>query len=117
MSTLRHALAYPIALVLLAGLVACASPRRSEPIAGPLPLDNPALARGRAVFDTHCYACHTGGEGGMGPMLNDKPLPRFLMRFQIRNGLGAMPAFSKDKIDDREIEDLLDYIVALRRHG
>lgn len=117
MPTQRFALTGLLVLALAASLAACGSPRRSEPIAGTLNVDDAALARGRAVFDAHCYPCHTGGEGGMGPVLNDKPLPRFLMRFQVRNGLGEMPSFSKEKIDDRELEDLLDYIVALRHHG
>jgi mono/diheme cytochrome c family protein len=117
MPTQRFALTVPLALLLAASLVACGSPRRSEPIAGQLTVASESLVRGRAVFDTHCYPCHTGGEGGLGPALNDKPLPRFLIRFQIRHGLGAMPAFSEEKIDAREMEDLLDYIVALRRHG
>ena len=39
------------------------------------------------------------------------------MRFQVRAGLGAMPSFSEEQISDAELEDLLDYIVALRRHG
>lgn len=53
----------------------------------------------------------------MGPILNDKPLPQFLMRFQTRHGPGTMPAFSDKENSDRELEDILNYLVALRRHG
>jgi hypothetical protein len=28
-----------------------------------------------------------------------------------------MPAFPPDRIDDRALDDLVDYVVALRRHG
>jgi mono/diheme cytochrome c family protein len=105
------------ALVLVLAAVSCGDPRRGEPIAGPLELTDVSLQRGREVFDTHCYKCHLQGEGGMSPIINDKPLPRFLMKFQVRHGLGAMPAFPEDAIGDRELDDLLDYIVALRHHG
>ena len=53
----------------------------------------------------------------MGPALNDKPLPRFLIHLQVRNGLGTMPSFSPDEIDDGELHDLIAYLKALRRHG
>lgn len=98
-------------------LTACGSPRRGEPVVGPMPLENQALVHGRMLFDQHCYKCHGEGEGALGPALNDKPLPKFLMRFQVRVGLGTMPAFSEEQISDAELEDLLDYLVALRRHG
>jgi mono/diheme cytochrome c family protein len=104
-------------LALTLGAVACGSARRGEPIAGRMDLYEVSLQRGQAVFDAHCYKCHTKGEGGMSPAINDKPLPKFLMRLQVRHGLGAMPGFSRDEIGDRELDDLLDYLVALRRHG
>jgi mono/diheme cytochrome c family protein len=97
--------------------VACGSARRGEPIAGPVALERDSLRRGERVFMRQCQPCHPGGEGGLGPALNNKPLPRFLLRTQIRQGLGAMPAFPSDRIDDRALEDLVDYVVALRRHG
>jgi mono/diheme cytochrome c family protein len=104
-------------LVLVALVLAgCHPVRRAEPIVGPMVLNDPSLERGRLLFDRHCYKCHTEGEGGMGPILNDKPLPRFLMRLQTRVGLGAMPAFDKRQISDEELDDVLNYIVALRHH-
>jgi mono/diheme cytochrome c family protein len=108
------------ALVLISAvtvLVACGSARRSEPIAGPMNISDASVLRGRAVFDAHCFSCHTGGAGGMGPALNDKPLPKTLVRFQVRHGLGTMPAFSEKEISERELDDLVNYVVALRRHG
>jgi mono/diheme cytochrome c family protein len=104
-------------LALAFGAVSCDSARRGEPIAGRMNLYEASLQRGQAVFDAHCYKCHTKGEGGMSPAINDKPLPKFLMRFQVRYGLGAMPGFSRDEIGDRELDDLLDYLIALRRHN
>lgn len=104
-------------LTIVIVITACGSVRRGEPIAGPMNLTDASVQRGLIVFDTHCYKCHTQGEGGVGPMLNDTPLPKFLMRFQVRHGMGVMPAFSEEEISDGELEDLLNYIVALRRHG
>jgi hypothetical protein len=53
----------------------------------------------------------------MAPAINNKPLPKFLMRLQVRIGAGAMPAFSKAQISDDELDDLVDYMVYLRHHG
>jgi mono/diheme cytochrome c family protein len=112
---MRYASLVSAAVVALV-LVACGSARRGEPIVGAMNLDDPAIRHGRLLFDTYCYKCHTEGEGGMGPIINDKPLPKFLMRFQVRHGLGTMPAFSKEQISDRDLEDILNYLVALRHH-
>jgi mono/diheme cytochrome c family protein len=97
-------------------LIAACSARRSEPEVGPIALDD-HLRRGQQLFDQHCYKCHTKGEGGMGPIINDKPLPKFLMRTQVRVGMGTMPNFSKNQISDDELDAILDYLVALRRAG
>ena len=107
-----------ITVVLAAVLAAACYPiRRADPIVGPFVAADPAVERGRVLFDRHCYKCHTEGEGGMGPVINDKPLPRFLMRLQTRAGLGAMPSIPKEQLSDDELDDILNYIVALRHHG
>ena len=112
----RGACAIGTVVMLAAALAACHPVRRSEPIVGPMTLSDPNLQRGRLLFDRHCYKCHLEGEGGMGPVINDKPLPRFLMRFQVRAGLGTMPGFTKEQISDEELEHLVNYIVYLRHH-
>jgi mono/diheme cytochrome c family protein len=98
-------------------MAACGTARRSEPLTGPLALNDPQLQHGKVLYDRYCYHCHMSGEGGLAPTINDKPLPRFLMRFQVRHGLGAMPAFSPDVIKDDELDEIVDYLVALRHHG
>jgi mono/diheme cytochrome c family protein len=98
----------------LAALIAC-SARRSEPIRGPLPT-NEAIERGHVAFDRHCDKCHQRGEGGLGPSLNDKHAPAFAIRFQVRKGLGAMPAFPECKLSDEELSDIVCYLFALRYH-
>jgi mono/diheme cytochrome c family protein len=105
-----------LSATLLVALSACRSARRDEPLVGPLPLDNSKVQQGRLVFASHCHACHPGGAGGLGPSLNDKPLPRFLMKTQVRRGLGAMPAFNKHAIDADELDALMNYMIALRHH-
>ena len=94
----------------------CGSARRGEPIAGPLDIGSPQVARGQEVFMAHCHQCHPGGEAGVGPALNNKPAPAFLMKYQVRHGLGAMPRFSTEHIDDAELDALIAYLLTLRHH-
>ncbi len=94
----------------------CGSARRGDPIAGPLDIDSDRIAAGRKVFMTQCNQCHPGGEAGVGPALNNKPLPAFLIKFQVRHGLGVMPDFSEERINDKELDALTAYLIALRRH-
>jgi mono/diheme cytochrome c family protein len=98
-------------------LVACGSARRGIPVEGPMPLTTASLERGKTLYDMHCYKCHSAGEGGMAPAINNKPLPKSLIELQIRHGLGVMPGFSEKQLSDRDVEDIANYLVALRRHG
>ena|SRR5688500_7951676 len=104
--------------LLLVGLapIGCKSAERSEPLAGPLRLADPQTQLGQQVFATQCYQCHPGGAAGLGPALNDKPLPGFAIKTQVREGLGVMPGFSKERISDEELEGVVKYLVALRRN-
>lgn len=94
---------------------ACGTAKRGEPTYAPVPTSDPAIARGKVVFNSFCQACHPGGETGLGPAINDKPVPGFIIRFQIRNGLGAMPAFKKEVISKNELDDLMAFIKAQRK--
>jgi mono/diheme cytochrome c family protein len=96
-------------------LVSCSSARRSEPILGRAPAAHLAFSEGRRVFLQHCHVCHPGGEAGLGPALNNKPAPAALIKFQVRHGLGTMPAFKEDRIGPAELDALAAYLVALRR--
>jgi mono/diheme cytochrome c family protein len=91
--------------------------RASEPIKGPMVLDSDVLLLGQQVYDKYCNKCHPGGEAGLGPAINDRPTPGFLYRFQIRNGLGAMPAFNKEVISNEELDALISYIHRQRKHS
>ena len=105
------------ALLVLVLLASCSSPRRGEPIAGAFRTLDESVERGQMLFSEHCYKCHPGGEAGLGPALNNKPLPVFLMRLQVRRGLGAMPSIPDSALSDEELDDLLEFVVALRKQG
>jgi mono/diheme cytochrome c family protein len=93
----------------------CGSARRPEPLKGSVKITDPKVSLGRVVFMEKCQRCHPGGEAGLGPALNDKPLPPFLMKTQIRVGLGAMPSFSRAEISDDGVDAVIAYLKAIRR--
>jgi mono/diheme cytochrome c family protein len=72
------------------------------------------VERGRIVFMQHCHKCHPGGAAGLAPAINDKPLPEFLMKTQVRVGLGAMPSFHQNEISGGDLDDLIRYLKELR---
>ena len=88
---------------------ACGTTRLGENTNG-LPALSAIARRGEVVFMHRCHKCHPGGEAGLGPAINGKPLPGFLMHFQIRAGLGVMPAFDDDLINGAELDELLAYL-------
>jgi hypothetical protein len=56
---------------------------------------------------------HSNGEEGLGSAINNEPFPDFLIKFQVRNGLGAMPRFSEKEISEPELDFLIDYLKKL----
>jgi mono/diheme cytochrome c family protein len=99
---------------LMLAIAACASSRRSEPLVGPFVPGSPEVARGEALFMRHCHACHPGGDAGLGPALTNKPLPGFLIKTQVRLGLGAMPAFSEAELPAADLAAVVTYLAARR---
>lgn len=110
---MKRALASSLLLTLA---IAGCSARRSEPVAGPFQAASPEVQRGEVVFDRYCSQCHPGGEKGIAPAINNKPLPGFLIKFQVRHGIGAMPSFSREQLGDEDLRDVVRYLKALRRH-
>lgn len=102
-----------LALILLAG---CGSARRGAPLQTAFEPADAQIAGGERAFMRYCNGCHPGGRGGLGFAINNKPLPGFLIRFQVRNGLGVMPSFSPEVISPDELDGIVEYLVALRRH-
>lgn len=100
------------ALVLSVG---CGTAKRDEPEKPAFVPRDSTVAQGERVFKKACDYCHPGGGGGIGPPLNNKPAPAFAIRFQVRHGLGAMPAFDSTKISEKDLRAVADYLKALRR--
>ena len=99
---------------LLVAAVSCHDVRSSEPLAGPLLLEDVAVIRGAELYAEHCDQCHPNGEAGIGPGIVDKPLPDFLMKLQVRAGLGVMPSFSDERISGQELDELMAYVDAMK---
>ena len=93
----------------------CHSVRRGEPITGAVDVSDPKMAHGQQLFMEHCYQCHPNGEGGLGPAINQNPAPGWVVKTQIRAGLGAMPSFHETEISPEDLDDLVAYVKALRR--
>jgi mono/diheme cytochrome c family protein len=108
---------FPVILVaVLAGVIGCSSARREEPIKGALKVEDKQVAAGQRAFMAHCHQCHPGGRAGLGPAINNKPLPGFMIKLQSRIGLGAMPGFSSAELSDEDLDMIVVYLKALRKH-
>lgn len=79
----------------------------------PTHFSNEKVAQGHKIFMSHCYKCHTSGEAGLAPGILNKP--GFAVRLQVRHGLGAMPAFKKNRISREDMNALMAYIKAQKR--
>ena len=77
---------------------------------------DPRLAEGQRVFMAQCNQCHVGGGGGVGPSLNDKRIPGYYIKFQVRHAPGLMPKFSSHVISDAQLDDVIAYMKFLRNH-
>lgn len=96
-------------------VVGCGPERRGALANAPVTPDTVAEHRGERLFYKHCSRCHPGGESGLGPALNDKPLPELAIETQIRKGLGAMPAFSEHHLKDDEVDAIADFVIEMRK--
>lgn len=102
-------------VVLSLSLVACGTARRGIPVAGPMFIPSEQVALGQRAFMFNCNQCHPGGEAGLAPAINNKPLPDFAVRFQVRHGLGAMPSFSEEEISDEQLDAIIAYLDYLKK--
>ena len=94
----------------------CAS-RRSEPVKQEeFAVTDARIKNGEKVYMLHCQKCHPAGEAGLGPALNSNPAPQFIKRFQMRHGLGVMPAFSKEEISKEHLRDISKYLNAWKKY-
>ncbi len=93
--------------------------------------ENPAVQKGREVFQYWCSACHGPGPLGARPgtqalqakyngakpaMLESRSdLTPELTRFFVRNGINVMPPFRKTEITDVELNALAAYLARARK--
>lgn len=105
-----------IIIILFIITAACGTARRSETIVHPLQNLNAEAAQGQLVFAEYCHSCHPGGAAGLGPAINNKPLPGGIIKFQVRNGLGVMPAFNKNIISEEKLDHLVAYLKKIRKN-
>jgi mono/diheme cytochrome c family protein len=103
-----------VALLCAAAASGCGAERRGEPTGPRVTPDTAHEARGEVLFHRFCYQCHPGGEAGLGPSLNEKPLPGLAIKAQIRNGLGAMPSFSDEMLSDKDVDAIVAYMKEMR---
>ena len=97
-----------------ARISSCSAPEKTL-YATPKELPTKELQDGRKLFNEYCASCHPGGMSGVGLAIINKPLPEFLIEFQIRNGVGVMPAFDKKMLTHKQVEQIAEYLVYLRK--
>lgn len=104
-------------VIAVAVLLPACSFRESEPLKQrSFVPKNSKVARGEELYMAHCHKCHPAGEGGLGPSINIVPAPKFIKRFQMRHGVGVMPAFSKKELSRKDLHDISDYMSAWKRY-
>ncbi|THH39884.1 c-type cytochrome [Neolewinella litorea] len=94
----------------------CTVPR-TRPLAEVVEMPTEDLQAGRIMFNNKCGSCHPGGRSAVGPSIINKPLPKFLVRWQIRHGAGVMPAFDEAVLTDEEVAQIADYVAYLRKQA
>ena len=105
-----------IAILCVLLFTQCVS-RKSEPLKqNSFVPSNVQIANGEKVYMMHCQKCHPGGEAGLGPAINSNPAPQLIKRFQVRHGLGVMPAFKKDEISTTDLRNISKYLKAWKKY-
>ena len=103
--------------VIAAAFAVSCSSRVSEPVKQEVfDPGSTSVQNGEVIYMQHCQKCHPGGEAGLGPAINSNPAPQFVKRFQVRHGLGVMPAFPKETISREDLRDLSSFLKAWKNH-
>jgi mono/diheme cytochrome c family protein len=116
MKVCNHFLDLVLLLIYAASMISCAS-RRSEPVKQKefIPRSQ-EIANGERLYMYFCQKCHPAGEAGLGPSVNANPAPQFVNRFQVRHGLGVMPAFNQEEISTAGLRDISKFMKAWKRY-
>ena len=101
-----------LVLAVPAVLGACAASNPTDPMGTPPPTI--VRAPGEAVYIRYCNVCHPGGGRGAGPSIKGTRLSGGELREIIRHGKRQMPGFGPSNIPDEELDDLVQYVLALR---
>lgn len=95
-------------------LIACALILLAPPLYAqdPPPADSGQWGSGKNLYDKVCAHCHAP-EVGVGTAIQGRGLPEPYIKYVIRHGLNAMPAFPASYIDDQSIALVTEYIASL----
>ena len=100
------------------------SPRTTRCLAAVLPLaliagvqakeadQVPQWRNGEEVYEKVCGQCHKPSVG-VGTVLEGRELPVEYLKFIVRNGLNAMPAFPDSHVDDQSLAAVGKYLASL----
>lgn len=103
------------------------APQNEQRKRNPVKADKASLARGRALFQTHCVSCHGEHGEGDGPAATGMtPAPANLktmaahhtdgdLAWKIAQGRGPMPGW-KTRLTSRDIWSVVTYLRYLARH-
>ncbi len=87
-------------------------------------IDQKAAARGKKVYEAHCFTCHGDKGLGDGPMKEAsmfepanlqkavKSVPFFKLYMKVSKNQGKMPGWT-DKISEKDLNDLANYLMQL----
>lgn len=103
-----------ITIVTILFISAC-NPKINPPKEGINQYFSKKALSGKQVYMDNCNTCHPSGRAGLGPAIFNKPLPGFMIRFQVRNGIGTMPAFKIKHISSKELDNLVRFIKEQKR--
>lgn len=105
---------YIYSAILMVVCLSCSISKKEAYTVKPLAITTQEVEEGKVLFHKYCNSCHPSGTAGLGAPIVTTSIPGFAIQFQIRNGLGEMPAFSEEQISDEEVDKIVDYIKALR---
>lgn len=97
-----------LALGAILGLSACGGPVDAPTATGTKKvtyLGKESIPKDKAqmVYQQTCMACH---ETGVGPVITGRDLPPEAIKMFVRNGNGAMPAFTEAMIDNETLDSV-----------
>jgi cbb3-type cytochrome c oxidase subunit III len=94
----------------VAAYVASVAGTKGPTVAAPAPTKS---TKGDAIFKSNCATCHTlaaaKATGTVGPNLDQLKPPLPVVKRQVVNGGGAMPAF-KGRLSDQQIQAVAKYV-------